>query len=40
MDGVTLGKGNFAHVELATHGVINLKVESCTVLSYLNYAIL
>ena len=26
MDGVTLGKGNFAHVELATHGVTEVKV--------------
>ena len=26
MDGVTLGKGNFARVELATHGVTQLKV--------------
>src|SRR5438552_312958 len=28
MDAVTLGKGNFAHVELATHGVTNIKVSS------------
>lgn len=26
MDGVVLGKGNFAHVELATHGVTKVKV--------------
>ena len=26
MDGVTLGKGNFAHVELATHSVTEVKV--------------
>ena len=26
MDGVTLGKGNFARVELATHGVCQIKV--------------
>ena len=30
MDGVTLGKGNFAKVELATHGVTGCKV-SCVV---------
>ena len=28
MDGVTLGKGNFARVELATHGVCQIKVSS------------
>ena len=28
MDGVLLGKGNFARVELATHGVIETKVRS------------
>jgi len=26
MDGVTLGKGSFAYVELATHGLVNAKV--------------
>jgi len=26
MDGVTLGKGSFATVELATHGLVNVKV--------------
>lgn len=26
MDGTTLGKGNFAHVELATHAVTQVKV--------------
>ena len=26
MDGVTLGKGSFAAVELATHGLVNVKV--------------
>ena len=26
MDGVSLGKGSFATVELATHGLINVKV--------------
>jgi len=26
MDGVTLGKGSFASVELATHGLVNVKV--------------
>jgi len=26
MDGVTLGKGSFATVELATHGLVNTKV--------------
>ena len=28
MDGVTLGKGNFAKVELATHGVTGCKVSA------------
>jgi len=33
MDGVTLGKGSFAAVELATHGLVNVKVKplGCTV---------
>ena len=26
MDAVTLGKGNFAHVELATHSITEVKV--------------
>lgn len=26
MDGIVLGKGNFAYVELATHGVTKVKV--------------
>lgn len=26
MDAVTLGKGNFAHVELATHSINEVKV--------------
>ena len=26
MDGVVLGKGNFAHVELATHEITEIKV--------------
>ena len=30
MDGVTLGKGNFARVELATHGVTQTKVGGLT----------
>ena len=29
MDGEVLGKGNFARVELATHGVISTKVGVC-----------
>ena len=29
MDGVTLGKGNFAKVELATHSVTGCKVSWC-----------
>lgn len=28
MDAVTLGKGNFAHVELATHSITEVKVTS------------
>jgi len=28
MDGVTLGKGSFATVELATHALVNAKVSS------------
>lgn len=29
MDGVLLGKGNFARVELATHSVTSIKVSHC-----------
>ena len=37
MDAVTLGKGNFAHVELATHSITEVKVTTCMhlTLSYL-----
>ena len=30
MDAVTLGKGNFAHVELATHSITEVKVTTVT----------
>ena len=33
MDGVTLGKGNFAKVELATHSVTGCKVSCCCFLN-------
>ena len=36
MDGVTLGKGNFAHVELATHGVVNIKVTCINRMLYMD----
>ena len=31
MDAVTLGKGNFAHVELATHSITEVKVTYLTI---------
>ena len=34
MDGVTLGKGNFAHVELATHGTTQVKVRSSRLITW------
>jgi len=38
MDGVTLGKGNFASVELATHGVTHIKVRHSSTDKYIyNY---
>jgi len=37
MDGVVLGKGNFARVELATHEIVESKVSNNFTVSYPNH---